>query len=133
MRMVFYMAVTAILLSGDALADSFVPWIDHRQPRRTVTLEYLYESCAGRGDTGGGDIPYFDCETYVYGVLDSYILIRPSMPVSQRACFPTNLPPWLALEIAEPMLFGAKSGKGDGSAPAALKIIDALRKKYPCR
>jgi hypothetical protein len=90
-------------------------------------MDYLYESCSSNGNTAGGDIAYFDCESYVYGVLDAYLNIKSALPLNKQACFPNDLPPWRALEIAEPLDFGA-AGRKD----AAPQIIAALRKHYPC-
>ena len=106
------------------------PYSVTKNKRYPVTLDYLYESCAIPGDPqlARGDIPSFDCESFVYGVLDSYLDIRMKMPPSERACFPPDLPPWRALEITEPVLRNLSSG-GELAAPA---IIRALRAKYPC-
>ncbi len=98
-----------------------------RKPRELVTLDYLHESCMVVGETGGGLIPYFDCESYVYGVLDGYIQIRNHIPISQRACFPTNIPPWRVLEISEKANLNHKF-----DAVAGPLLIEALRKKFPC-
>lgn len=117
-----------LILLGLALrAEAGTPWVDTRYPRKDVTLIFLFEACSNVGMTSKGQIPYFDCESYVYGVLDTYLSIRSNIALNERACFPATLPPWRALEIAEPLMLGEKSAQ-----PAGPVIIDALRKEFPC-
>jgi hypothetical protein len=98
-----------------------------RKPRDQVTLDGLHEACSVVGQTARGSIPYFDCESYVYGALDSYLGVKESIPKAQRACFPANIPPWRVLEISAQLDIPHKSE--DIAAPL---IIEALRKKFPC-
>lgn len=123
---IFLLSVMAISLYSVCRAS--IPWTDNRNPHQNVTMNYLYEACGAKGNTGGGDIPYFDCESYVYGVLDSYIFIRNSIPMANRSCFPRDIPPWFALEIASPLLTNANGNKN-----AAPLIIQALHDRYPCQ
>lgn len=104
-----------------------VPW-QTRNPRRQVTVDYLYEACSAVGDTARGDIPNFDCESYVYGVLDAYIAIRSRLPIQDRACFPADIEPWRALKIANP-----QPGTYDRSQSAATFLIGVMKARYPCR
>jgi hypothetical protein len=98
-----------------------------RYPRRQVTVDGLYEACSVVGETAKGDIPYFDCESYVYGVLDTYLAVRESIPKERRACFPADIPPWRALEDAHSLILSGAHASIAGPA-----LIEALRKKYPC-
>jgi hypothetical protein len=118
--------MTWLLLGANALAAT--PWVDHRTPRKSVTLDFVYEACSNVGQTAYGRIQNFDCESYVYGVLDTYLAMRPHVPVSQRACFPEDLPPWRALEVTWPLLQSPASEKEAGP-----EIIKALTKAYPCK
>jgi hypothetical protein len=72
-------------------------------------------------------IPYFDCRSDVYGVLDSYLAVRSSLPIAQRACFPPAINPDEVLEIGRGPLAGR------GAEIAAPALIDELRKVYPCK
>jgi hypothetical protein len=114
-----------ILLILSASANALNPSEAHR-PREKVTVNFLYETCSVVGETGGGMIPFFDCESYVYGVLDTYVKLKQSIPKAQRACFPELIPPWKVLEEARSEL----DSKGEDIAAPAL--IEAMRKKYPC-
>ena len=102
------------------------PWVT-KNPVKTVTVDYLYETCAAKGATARGMIPYFDCEAYVYGVLDAYRALRPSIPKRQRACLPPALPPWQALEDLRYLQDKA------GTQNAAQALLAELPKKYPCK
>jgi hypothetical protein len=95
--------------------------------RHDVTIDFLYEACAAKGETARGDIPYFDCESYVYGVLDSYIAVRNALPKKERACFPADIAPWQVIEYARYLVVG-----NSRPAKAGPALIDILKRKYPC-
>jgi hypothetical protein len=99
-------------------------------PRRQVSFDFLMEACADIGDPASarGAVPFFDCHSYIYGVMDAYVLARTSIPKSDRACFPANLAPWKVMLELWPLLKTTKFGP----EPAAPIIIATLRKKYPC-
>jgi hypothetical protein len=113
-----------VIWCGNCYANN--AWVT-RNPRHEVTVDYLYEACSNVGGTARGDIPYFDCESYVYGVLDSYVKVREAIPKTTRACFPANIEPWRVLEMADPA-----PGTYSRGQTAASYLIDFLRKKYPC-
>ena len=95
--------------------------------RREVTVDYLYEACAAVGKTARGDIPFFDCASYVYGVLDAYIAVRDRIPSRERACFPAGIAPWRVLKMANP-----KPGTYNRSQTAAAFLLDFLKRRFPC-
>jgi len=101
--------------------------LDKKLQRQTVTIDYLLESCTVIGETAGGMIPYFDCESYIYGVIDTYLSMRDKVNQSERACFPVSIAPW---EVYNELLSAPRPK--DGTKPAAQFIIDTLRTKYPC-
>ncbi|MCZ8868352.1 hypothetical protein OM361_22965 [Escherichia albertii] len=111
------------------------------QPRRDVTLDYWDESCSldmGDPDKKGGIIPYFDCQSYLYGMLDAYISIRNYIPKEQRACFPDKITPWQVLQDTK-YVFVVSPGRNEfrkpynGDNTAFVEIIKELHKKYPCK
>lgn len=110
----------------DAFAHVDEPWIE-KKDRKDVTVAFLYEACSFIGETRGGMIPWFDCESYVYGVLDSYVSIRNSIPREQRACFPADLAPWEALNLS------LKHEYSEWNRVAATVLIEDLQKQYPCK
>ncbi len=101
---------------------------DTRLPRKPITSEYLYETCATVGETEAGLIPYFDCESYVYGVLDSHVAVRDGLPLKQRSCFPKDIQAWRVLNEVEAEVLGKNGARNAGDA-----IIRALVQRYPCR
>jgi len=115
-----------VLLITVSETPASTPW-EARNRRHTVTVDYLYEACSEIGTTAKGDIPYFDCESYVYGMLDAYVKVRDRIPTTERACFPANIEPWRVLEMANP-----KPGTYDRKQTATSFLIDFLRKRYPC-
>jgi hypothetical protein len=97
---------------------------NHTQtPREVVTVDFLYEACGVVGETARGKIPFFDCDSYVYGVLDSYLAIRSQLPRGERACFPASIPPSKVLEDARSLGIEIK----EGSKIAGPALIDALQ------
>ena len=120
--------VILIALAAPAV-HAAAPWAEKRNPRQQVTADYLMETCHVVGQTAHGMIPHFDCESYVYGVLDSHLAVRDKLPKPSQACFPVTLAPWEALEVAYPHL----RRDGRNSQDAAKFLMEALRKKYPCK
>ncbi len=102
-----------------------------KYPHKDVTIDFLYEACSSVGETGSGKIRFFDCESYVYGVLDSYLAVKPFLPLKYRACFPQKIAPWQVLEEVRPLVL--KYDPVTDSAIAGVAIIQALRVKYPCK
>lgn len=109
-------------------------------PRGKVTLDYWGESCdIDMGDPvlKGGTIPYFDCQSYIYGILDAYISIRDFIPKKERVCFPKNITPWQVLQdtqyidLSDDKITLRKPYNGFNTA--AVEIIKELHKKYPCK
>ena len=123
MRTIFQVILLVLISSANGATN---PWDTHN-PRREVTVDYLYESCSTVGETAHGDIPYFDCESYVYGVLDGYVKVRDQIPKSSRSCFPEKIEPWRVIEMADP-----KTSSYNRSQNAASFLIDFLVKRYPC-
>jgi hypothetical protein len=120
--------VSLLLLLAASSADAVNPWVDTRHPHKDVTVLFLYEACSAVGETSRGKIPFFDCESYVYGVLDAYVSVRSSIPKSKRACFPVAVPPWQVLKEVETEAMSTKPSTLAGSF-----LIEELRKKYPCQ
>lgn len=123
------------LLPGIALLTSLlacpavaVTPVDRKQPRQTITLDYLMESCTVIGETAGGMVPHFDCETYLYGVLDSQRAMQSGRPAAQRSCVPASLAPWQVWQDIERWI-----PREEWSKPAAPLLVEALGRRFPCR
>jgi hypothetical protein len=122
------MRVLSLWLLGALCLQAFAPAVATPQARNDVTVNFLYEACAVIGQTARGMIPHFDCHSYVYGVLDTYLAVRLSLPQAERVCFPASLAPWQALKDAQPFV----DWKRQGAMSAGPVIINALRNTYPC-
>ena len=131
MRTFYILCLFLIFMLASVSSAFAVESAVSRNPREQVTVDFLFEACSNVGDTAKGLIPFFDCESYVYGVLDTYLSIRQAIPSERRACFSDYLPPWKAIEAVRSLI------KDDqwahlGSKTAAPVIIELLAKKYPC-
>lgn len=100
----------------------------HSQTHEKITVDFLLESCSATGQTARGKIPYFDCDSYIYGVIDSYLEVRNNIPKSERACFPASISPAQVLSDTSELESNLDAGK-ESAAPTLLRV---LRKKYPC-
>lgn len=101
--------------------------LDSKNPPVVVTLDYFLEACSVVSETQFGMIPNFDCESYIYGVLDAYAASQSNLKKPQ-VCIPKNIAPWQVYEIVL-----ASSIKPSEHQVAAPVIIKVLSEKYPCR
>ena len=101
--------------------------LDTRHKRETITMDYLMESCTVVGETAGGMVPHFDCESYLYGLLDAQLAVRGVLAQKHAACFPEGIAPW---EVYQEL--GALVRRDDWDKPAAPFVLEALKKRFPC-
>lgn len=120
-RLVSSALVCLALLNGP-YAHAVGP-TDTKHPKQLVSGDFFMEACTVVGETAHGMIPHFDCESYIYGVLDALSLSR-SLP-----CLPKQLAPW---QVYEALLSSSPSSAARQHHAAAL-IVSALGKKYPCK
>ena len=74
-------------------------------------------------------IPYFDCQSYVLAVLDSYQAMQEALPKERRLCLPPELTARAVLAVVEAHFIYER----DARRRAAQVILGALHKAYPCR
>jgi hypothetical protein len=105
----------AALLFGTALAQAGTP-LHTKNKHQVVTYDFLMEACTVVGETANGMLPHFDCESYLYGVLDAHAALKAPA-----------LPAWKLYQelITVP--------RGQWNRPAAQLIVKILARKYPCR
>lgn len=120
-------AMVALLALGAAIAHAQTP-LDTRHKRESVTLDFFLEACTVVGKTAHGKIPHFDCESYLYGVLDAQLAARGSAQGAARTCFPERIAPWEVYKELDTPITAAQRKQ-----PAADFIVSVLRKKYPCK
>jgi hypothetical protein len=118
------LTVAALVSTGGMAATP----LDSRNPQQVITVDYFLEACSVIGETAYGMVPHFDCETYIYGVLDANQAVNAILPATERVCLPATLAPWQVYE-ALPAPDNATSGKEN----AAIFVINSLRKAYPCQ
>jgi hypothetical protein len=113
--------VCAALLFSAAQAQAGTP-LHTRNKHQVVTYEFLMEACTVVGETAYGMLPHFDCESYLYGVLDAHAAL-----MAPKVCAPPTLPAW---KLYQDLL---EVPRGQWNRPAAQLIVKTLARKYPCR
>src|ERR1035437_7108855 len=64
-----------------------------------IKIQFFFESCAVPGETARGMIPYFDCQSYMLGVVDTYRQLKSSTSKSKQMCLPSNITTKDVLEL----------------------------------
>ena len=131
-----------LLLVASTLPAAAATPLDTRHARGTITLEFLMESCSVVGETAHGLVPHFDCESFLYGVIDTHAV------QSDGTCVNHGIAPWQLYALIDDE-FG-DDGEMAGSpgfdatgpryriarerwnGPAAPLLVEALEKSYPC-
>ena len=95
-----------------------------------VKIQFFLEACAVPGETANGMIPYFDCQSYVLGIFDSYRLLKSSSSREYQICLPENITTRDVLE-----LIWEKYPKWEIPAhrQATEVIFEVLQKNFSCR
>lgn len=120
------LAAFLMLIAVSSAANAITP-LDTRNEHETITLDYFMEACTVIGETGSGLIPYFDCESYLYGIMDTQRVLNASLPPEQQACIPEKLAPWQLYEQ-----IGSVLPDNEWGNLAAPHITNLLRQKYLC-
>lgn len=115
-----------MLIAVSYAANAITP-LDTRNKHETITLDYFLEACTVIGETGSGLISHFDCESYLYGIMDTQRVLNASLPTEQQACIPEKLAPWQLYEQ-----IGSVIPDNEWGNLAAPHITHLLRQKYPC-
>ena len=108
--------------------------LETRHPRATVTIDFLLEACTVVGETAHGMIPHFDCESWLYGVLDAQAALAAATSAdattaaAAAACVPAKLAPWQVYA----MLVEAEIPDSRRGEPAAAFVLELLRAKAGC-
>ena len=123
-RMKYAIAILLALMGSLVCADS--P-LETKHKREVITVDFLLEACSVVGETARGQVPHFDCESYIYGVVDSHLAVRASLKKSDQACFPSSIAPWQVYEKLYKVPLNQRQGV------AAPFIIGVLARAFPCR
>jgi alkylhydroperoxidase/carboxymuconolactone decarboxylase family protein YurZ len=87
------------------------------------------EACADPGGGERGMIPYFDCQSYVLGVVDSYRLLKDNIAKEKQMCLPENV---TTREIVKLIYITYRQEPFPQNRSASDVILEVLKKKYPC-
>lgn len=129
--------ILLLALAATALPAAADTPLDTRHPRETVTLEFLMEACSVVGETEFGMVPNFDCESFLYGVIDTHVATETARGDDRHACVPAGLAPWQLYglvdddtpdeERAQVVIPRARWGE-----PAAPLLVEIMERAYPC-
>jgi hypothetical protein len=57
---------------------------------KRINMDNLLESCAVTGQTAGASPPYFDCQSYILGVVEAFQAPAQLVDESKQLCIPKN-------------------------------------------
>jgi hypothetical protein len=94
-----------------------------------VKIQFFLEACAVPGETARGMIPYFDCQSYVLGVIDTYRQLKYSVPKSISMCIPPDVTTKDVLELVWKQY---PNWSVHESRQASEIILEVLNVRFPC-
>ena len=123
-----------ILLSTAFLAPSVAE--EHVNPKccnyptkpSGIKILFFLEACAVPGETARGMIPYFDCQSYVLGVIDSYRQLKNLIPKSKSMCIPADITTKDVLEL----IWERHPLNMPENRQASEVILEVLQGRFPC-
>ena len=122
MRRCFILAVAAAAIAGTAAAQA--------QDLSDYSVAELLEPCMeGDADARDGIIPETECEQYVRGFTDSFLLFGDD-DHKQGICLPEG--PNRATEIRWAFMRWAHEHYGQRDMPAAEGLLEAIQDKFEC-
>jgi hypothetical protein len=93
-----------------------------------ITADFLLETCSVPGQTAYGMIPFFDCQSYVMGLIDSARTNREADGDHARIC----LPPAFTASDALRLLEGQYNREQEGERRASDLLLTAMEAEYHC-
>lgn len=143
------MRVLPLALLLATLSAAAATPLETRHSRETITLEFLMEACSVVGETEFGMVPNFDCESFLYGVIDTHAALDASRGDAQRTCAAHGIAPWQlyalvddefdddgetvhppGLDTDDPPRVRIARERWNG--PAAPLLVEVLEAAYPC-
>ncbi len=103
---------------------------DYPAKPSAVKLQFFLEACAVPGQTERGMIPYFDCQSYVLGVIDAYRKVKNTIPKQEQICIPDNI---TTREILESIWKKYPNWNVPEQRDASEVVLEVLRDKFLCR
>jgi hypothetical protein len=95
-----------------------------------IKIHVFLESCAVPGESARGMIPYFDCQSYVLGVIDTRRQLNPLIPDSEKICLPTNI---TTKDVLELIWKQYPNWDIPESRQASEVILEVLQKEFSCK
>ncbi len=85
--MIFFLCIT--FMSPDSISETNC--CEFNVGSNYISLDFLFETCDVTGQTANGIVPYFDCQSYILGVVD--VLKSPSISTNSKShiCLPEKM------------------------------------------
>lgn len=96
----------------------------------SIKIQFFLEACAVPGETEKGMVPYFDCQSYVLGIIDAYRKIKDLTPEKNQICIPENI---TTKDVLELIWKAYPNWDVPAERDAGDVIFEVLKKEFPCK
>ncbi len=98
--------------------------------KEAIKIQFFLEACSVPGETQHGMVPYFDCQSFVLGVVSTYRQVNFQLPKESQLCIPESLTTKNLLELILKKYpnWGIKEER-----LASEVIIETLKINYFCK
>ncbi len=96
----------------------------------SVKIQFFLEACAVPGETERGLIHYFDCQSYVLGIIDVYRKVKDTIPKREQICVPDNI---TTRDVLESIWKKYPNWNVEEKRDASDVILEILKDKYLCQ
>jgi len=122
--------LTLTVLSSISRAQHVNPkCCDYPARPDAVKIQFFLEACAVPGESERGMMPYFDCQSYVLGIIDGYRLLKSSSPKDRQICLPESI---TTREVLELIWKSYPNWEIAEHRQAAEVILEVIRKEFQC-
>jgi len=94
-----------------------------------IKIQFFLEACSVPGETKFGMVPYFDCQSFVLGVVGTYRQVNSQLPKSSQLCIPESLTTKNLLEL---ILKKHPNWNIKEERLASEVILETLKSNYSC-
>ena len=120
----------ALLLSQIGKAENVKPeCCNYAATKGAIKVQFFLEACSVPGKTKFGMVPYFDCQSFVLGVVSTYRQLNSQLPKSNQLCIPESLTTKNLLEL---ILKQYPNWSIKEERLASEVILETLKSNYSC-
>jgi hypothetical protein len=119
-----------IFLSQGSKAENVSPdCCSYAVKKDAIKIQFFLEACSVPGETKFGMVPYFDCQSFVLGVVSAYRQVNSQLPKPNQLCIPESLTTKNLLEL---ILKQYPNWNIKEERLASEVILEALKSNYSC-